>query len=371
MTRFSVCVGIMLLLGSGGCQRINHMERQAQAEERLAHAANLPSGAASGDQTSSLHSTDSKAADAPAHEDPPAHASQKKSLIQADSKPSAATTAETTTAETTTAETTTAETNSEALGETESNEPREPLDGTSRNLGLGDVTKPAAVPNPTHQPIASIRTDQAGLDERKARTGGSDSDHVPAREAKSLANDPMANDDRGKDSSDNRGKTAAEHEQASNEHSTQAPSDLSSQNNSTIRDQPNSIAKPDSRSPNEIESAGRPQPDESGVRSSHSPAEARPKNVDNDAYFGVRLDSRSKAAKIGYVRKQGPSAKAGLMVGDILIAIDSKLIATTEDLASVIQSQEVGNIVHVLLARDGEYLSIPVRLGSRTNPNDE
>ena len=83
------------------------------------------------------------------------------------------------------------------------------------------------------------------------------------------------------------------------------------------------------------------------------------------------LDTRSTAAKVGYVRKSGPSAKAGIKVGDVLVAIDGAFVANTNDLAEAIGNRKVEEKVTVVVSRDGEYVQIPVILGSRANPNGE
>ena len=90
-----------------------------------------------------------------------------------------------------------------------------------------------------------------------------------------------------------------------------------------------------------------------------------------NAYFGVRLDTKADAAKIGYLRKNGPAEKAGMQIGDVLVAINGKLVPDTSSLAAVVNASEVGDEMKVVLSRKGKYKIIQVTLGSRANPSGE
>ncbi len=105
--------------------------------------------------------------------------------------------------------------------------------------------------------------------------------------------------------------------------------------------------------------------------SSASKLPARHSMITGDAFLGLRLDASTGAPKIGDIRKNGPADRAGLQVGDVLVAFEGVLITDTAALAKVVNARNVGDKLEVVVARNGEYEKIPVTLGSRSNPSGE
>lgn len=62
---------------------------------------------------------------------------------------------------------------------------------------------------------------------------------------------------------------------------------------------------------------------------------------------------------------QGPAEAAGIMLGDILLAVDGEALATVEDLTAALTPERVGKAVKVSLIRGGELISAEATLGER------
>lgn len=76
--------------------------------------------------------------------------------------------------------------------------------------------------------------------------------------------------------------------------------------------------------------------------------------VPNTNIYGVEL---------GDINRNGPADLAGLKEGDVITEFDGKLIRTPGDLRLRIYETLPGNIVKVVLMRDGQLMEIQVKLG--------
>lgn len=82
------------------------------------------------------------------------------------------------------------------------------------------------------------------------------------------------------------------------------------------------------------------------------------------AYLGLTIDP----AKPGIVRElvaDGPAAKAGLKIGDLLRQVDGKQAANLPDLQSAISGKKPGEKLKVAFTRDGKPLDLELILGER------
>jgi len=61
----------------------------------------------------------------------------------------------------------------------------------------------------------------------------------------------------------------------------------------------------------------------------------------------------------------GPAAQAGVLMGDIVVAIDGAAVAGISQLAGLLGSEAVGRQVELQLIRAGQRQSVPVTLGER------
>ena len=67
------------------------------------------------------------------------------------------------------------------------------------------------------------------------------------------------------------------------------------------------------------------------------------------------------------VAKDGPAAKAGLQVRDVIVAIDGQKVSTPFELANAVGFNSPGTVVEVTYLRDGEQQQVRVELGTAPN----
>lgn len=65
------------------------------------------------------------------------------------------------------------------------------------------------------------------------------------------------------------------------------------------------------------------------------------------------------------VEPQGPSDRAGILIGDILIALDNTTVKDTRDVQGFLGSQSVGQTLTVKLIRGGELVELSLVVGER------
>jgi photosystem II stability/assembly factor-like uncharacterized protein len=82
-------------------------------------------------------------------------------------------------------------------------------------------------------------------------------------------------------------------------------------------------------------------------------------------FMGVAGENAEGGAKLTQITPDGPAAKAGLKVGDIIKAIDKKSLGKYEELAERIRRRKVGDKLTLTIQRDKETRDIEVTLGRR------
>ncbi len=82
-------------------------------------------------------------------------------------------------------------------------------------------------------------------------------------------------------------------------------------------------------------------------------------------HFGVPEDTGVMVAR---VEESGPAEAAGILVGDILSAIDGERIDSGRQLSRAVRKKEEGDVVTLELYRDGSLESYPVTVGERERP---
>jgi S1-C subfamily serine protease len=86
-------------------------------------------------------------------------------------------------------------------------------------------------------------------------------------------------------------------------------------------------------------------------------------------FLGVRGDFVTEGGKAGALIDEvfpGTAAdEAGIEVGDIIVSIDGVPIQGIDDLAAQVRGHRAGDVVEVILLRDGEEMVIQVTLGKR------
>ncbi len=87
-------------------------------------------------------------------------------------------------------------------------------------------------------------------------------------------------------------------------------------------------------------------------------------DIDHETAEAFGLDSPD-GALITEVVEDGPSAKAGLRYGDVIVEVDGRKIADNRGLIDYISSQPPGQEVKVQVVRNGKQVEVDVKLGER------
>jgi membrane-associated protease RseP (regulator of RpoE activity) len=87
-------------------------------------------------------------------------------------------------------------------------------------------------------------------------------------------------------------------------------------------------------------------------------------NIDFDDGDRVRVpNSNIYGVELSGVERNGPADLAGLKKGDIIVELDGKPIRTAGDLRYRAGAATPGGIVNVVVVRDGQQVTIPVKMG--------
>jgi S1-C subfamily serine protease len=90
-------------------------------------------------------------------------------------------------------------------------------------------------------------------------------------------------------------------------------------------------------------------------------------NAPQHAYLGLQTSDtqNGEGAQIAEATPDGPSAKAGLQTGDVVVKVDGEDVHGANDVASAIEDNKPGDKVEVTVKRGGSERSIEVTLGQR------
>jgi serine protease Do len=85
----------------------------------------------------------------------------------------------------------------------------------------------------------------------------------------------------------------------------------------------------------------------------------------SDAWMGFQVDKGSKSCKIDNVEKDSPAEKFGLKKGDVITRFDNQQVDSFDDLLYWLMNKKPDEEVAVEVNRDGEKLSLKIKLGKR------
>ena len=86
-------------------------------------------------------------------------------------------------------------------------------------------------------------------------------------------------------------------------------------------------------------------------------------------WLGVSVEERATGVIIANADRSGPAGRAGIKVGDTVVAINGERIATSRGLIRAIAAVPPGNSARVTVRRQGREMDIPVTVGRR--PTDQ
>jgi serine protease Do len=82
--------------------------------------------------------------------------------------------------------------------------------------------------------------------------------------------------------------------------------------------------------------------------------------------LGVVLKPKSKVLEIDSVNETSGAKQAGLLKGDVLLAIEGKSVTRIEDIAAALRDRKAGSLVKVTYRRGTEEKTVEVRLNARS-----
>lgn len=80
-------------------------------------------------------------------------------------------------------------------------------------------------------------------------------------------------------------------------------------------------------------------------------------------YVGIANAPNSEEAKVGQVVENSPADQAGIQVGDVIVKFDSKPVETFAELVGLVRAKKPGNEVSLVVLRDGEEVSVKLKIG--------
>lgn len=89
-----------------------------------------------------------------------------------------------------------------------------------------------------------------------------------------------------------------------------------------------------------------------------------------EGYLGVDLADRTdggQGALITIVDPEAPAGEAGLEAGDIVVAVDGVSVDGLAGLVAAIRDEEPGDMIEIVVVRDGEQVTFEVTLAARTS----
>jgi serine protease Do len=101
--------------------------------------------------------------------------------------------------------------------------------------------------------------------------------------------------------------------------------------------------------------------------------------ADENAWLGVYTQNLTESLRkgIGYytgdgvlvsrVVEGGPADHAGILKGDVIVSVNTSVVRSPDELATLVRGAHEGQTIRVTVVRDSQRKSFDVRLGSRSN----
>jgi S1-C subfamily serine protease len=79
----------------------------------------------------------------------------------------------------------------------------------------------------------------------------------------------------------------------------------------------------------------------------------------------VELSDHHKGLIVLSLESAGPAAKAGILIGDILVSLGGKNVEDTEDIQGALDGQAIGTAIVAVISRGGESRNVSIAIGER------
>jgi len=83
----------------------------------------------------------------------------------------------------------------------------------------------------------------------------------------------------------------------------------------------------------------------------------------------VELPDHHKGLIVLSLEPEGPAAKAGILIGDVLISLGGAAVADTDDIQTALEGQKVGEKIDAGVVRGGANVTISIAIGERPRRN--
>ena len=83
----------------------------------------------------------------------------------------------------------------------------------------------------------------------------------------------------------------------------------------------------------------------------------------------VELPDHHKGLIVLSLEPEGPAAKAGVLIGDVLVSLGGAAVADTDDIQSALEGHKVGEKIDAGVVRGGAELTVAVAIGERPRRN--
>jgi S1-C subfamily serine protease len=70
------------------------------------------------------------------------------------------------------------------------------------------------------------------------------------------------------------------------------------------------------------------------------------------------------------VEPNGPADRAGVLLGDVLVALNGKAVSDTGDIQAMLGSQSVGETLNAQIVRGGVLVDVAIAVGERQGKED-
>ena len=83
----------------------------------------------------------------------------------------------------------------------------------------------------------------------------------------------------------------------------------------------------------------------------------------------VELPDHHKGLIVLSLEQEGPAAKAGVLIGDVLVSLDGAAVEDTDDIQTVLEGHAVGQTIEAGVVRGGTAARIGIVIGERPRRN--
>jgi serine protease Do len=88
-------------------------------------------------------------------------------------------------------------------------------------------------------------------------------------------------------------------------------------------------------------------------------------------WLGVSVEDQDHGVLISAVDRSGPAARAGVKVGDEVVAINGMVVSSSRGLIRAVAAQTPGENTRLTVHRDGQTMEVPVVVGLRPGTKEE